>query len=75
MTNKKAKFIPEVSWGDFEKIAFKIPFEPGQHFVLDQNAAKIIKREKIRTYIVGQNVKELDNILNNRNFVGTLIYG
>jgi len=72
---KNAKFISKISWKDFDKMANKQVFKPGQHFVLDQTASKIILKNKIPTYILGQNTKNLDNLLNNRNFIGTLIKG
>ncbi|MEK6897955.1 MAG: UMP kinase [Nanoarchaeota archaeon] len=72
---KNAKFIPEISWKDFYKIASKMKYSPGQHFVLDQKAAKIITENKIRTYILGEDLKQLDNLLNGRKFVGTKIGG
>ena len=72
---KNAKFIPEISWVDFDKLANGIKYKPGQHFVLDQTAAKIILRKKIPTYIIGKNAKQLDNLLNMRRFVGTKICG
>jgi predicted uridylate kinase len=72
---KNTKFIKEISWIDFYKMANKIKFSPGQHFVLDQSAAKIILDEKIKTYIVGNDLKNLDNILKNKEFKGTIIFG
>lgn len=72
---RNAKFIPEISWRDFYKLANKIKYKPGQHFVLDQNAAKIILESKIPTYIFGSDLKELDNLLNHREFKGTRIEG
>ena len=71
-TNKKAKFIPKISWKNFESMALKIKHKPGQHFVLDQNAATIIKKHKIKTFIIGSN-KELNNLLKNKRFIGTTI--
>jgi len=71
--NKKAKFISNISWKDFEKMANKSKFQPGQHFVLDQTAAKIIKENKIITYIIGKDVKQLDNVLKEKSFIGTTI--
>src|SRR3989338_869593 len=68
---KSARFIPEISWKSFWKLANKIKYEPGQHFVLDQTAAKIIMKHKIPTYILGKNPKELDNFLNRKGFIGT----
>ena len=68
-----AKFISEISWNNFYKKAIKQGFKPGQHFVLDQSAAKIIKKHKIPTYIIGQDLKQLSNILTNKKFKGTII--
>jgi uridylate kinase len=71
--NKKAKFISEITWERFEKKALAIKYQPGQHFVLDQNAAKIIKKNKIKTYIIGSDSSNIDKILKDRKFIGTLI--
>lgn len=72
---KNAKFIPEISWKSFNKMAQKIKFEPGQHFVLDQTASKEIMKNKIKTYILGQDMKQLDNLLNGKKFIGSVING
>jgi len=68
-----AKFIPDISHKQFLKMARKIGFTPGQHFVLDQTAAKIIKEFNIITYILGPDLKNLDNVLNDKHFIGTII--
>lgn len=70
---KDAKFIPKISWEDFHKMATKTSFKPGQHFILDQSASEIILKNKIKTYILGKNMKQLDNLLKNKNFKGTII--
>lgn len=70
---KDAKFIPEISWQDFNKMAHTKKYQPGQHFVLDQAAAEIIQQHKIITYILGKDMKQLDNLLNGRKFKGTTI--
>ncbi len=70
---KNAKFISKISWKEFDKMANKIKFKPGQHFVLDQTASKIILENKISTYIIGKNLNQLDNILNDKKFIGTII--
>ena len=75
LTDKKAKFIPKISWKDFEKMANRSKFKPGQHFVLDQTAAAIIRKNKIPTYIIGKNVKQLENLLKGKKFIGTKIEG
>jgi len=72
--NKNAKKIPRITWKKFDAIASKIKFSAGQHFVLDQAAAKIIMKKKVPTYIVGD-VKNIEKIVRSKNFVGTLISG
>ncbi len=70
---KDAKFISEISFKDFNEIASKIKYQPGQHFVLDQNAAKIIKQHKIKTYIIGPDLENFKNLVKGMKFTGTLI--
>jgi len=70
---KDAEFIPEISWKEFDKLANKSKFQPGQHFVLDQTASKLILKNKIPTYILGEDLKQLDNLLHNKKFKGTKI--
>lgn len=73
--NKNAKFIKNISWKEFDNIAKKIKYEAGQHFVLDQAAAKKILEHKIPTYIVGS-LPSIDKILKGKKeFGGTLISG
>lgn len=69
---KDAKFIPNITWKNFEKMALKIKYHAGQHFILDQEASKLIKKHKTKTYIIGS-LKDLNNILKDRKFKGTLI--
>jgi uridylate kinase len=71
--HKDAKLIPWISWKDFYEKAGKIKFKPGQHFVLDQKAAKMIKENKIKTHILGEDMENLDNLLNGKSFIGTTI--
>ena len=71
--NKNAKFIPKISWIDFYKMAHKEKFRPGQHFILDQTASKIIMKNKIKTYLLGKNLKEFASFLKNKKFKGTII--
>ncbi|MAG38178.1 UMP kinase [Candidatus Pacearchaeota archaeon] len=74
--NKKAKFIKKISWKDFDSMTSKIKFQAGQHFVLDQSAAKLIYKNKIPTYIIsGHDLKQLKKILKGKKFKGTLIEG
>lgn len=71
---KDAKFIPEISFNEFDRIVSKIKFTAGQHFVLDQRASKIIKANKVKTVILnGDNLKHLENYLTGKKFKGTVI--
>lgn len=71
---RNAKFIPEISLNDFYNITKKIKYHAGQHFVLDQNAAEIIKANKIKTIILnGNKLDNLRNYLEEKRFIGTII--
>jgi uridylate kinase len=73
LENKDAKFIPKISWKEFYQMTNKMKFTPGQHFVLDQNASKVILKNKIKTYILGKDLTQFDNLLSNKPFIGTTI--
>lgn len=75
LEHKNARLISDIGWKEFDEIASRMGFSPGQHFVLDQKAAKIIREKKIRTYILGQDLKNLENVLKGKSFLGTRIYG
>jgi len=71
-THKNARFIKKISWKNFYGIANKIKYKAGQHFVLDQSAAKIILNKKIPTYIVGS-LKDIEGIMAGKGFKGTFV--
>lgn len=71
--NKNARFIPKASIEEFNKIVMAIPSKPGMHSPVDHVAMKIIKKHRIRTYILGRDTKQLDNLLNGKKFIGTII--
>ena len=73
--HKNAKLISKISWKDFDKMANASKYTPGQHFVLDQTASKIILNNNITTYILGPNLKQLENVLKGKKFRGTLVKG
>ena len=70
---KNARFIPEISFKDFLKIANKIKFKAGQHFVLDKSAAVIIDRYRIKTTIL-KGLNNLERCINGEKFRGTVIH-
>lgn len=73
--NKEAKLISNISWIDFERKAKKMKYMPGQHFVLDQQASVIIRKNKIKTYLIGPDMKNFDRLLSGQKFEGTTIEG
>ena len=72
-SKKGAKFISRTSIEDFNKIVTAIPNKPGMHAPVDHVAMQVIKKHKIKTYILGRDLKNLDNLLNNKDFIGTTI--
>jgi len=73
MENKNAKFIPKITLKDFSKIVLAIPNKPGMHAPVDHTALKVMVKNKIKTYILGKDLNNLDQLLNNKNFIGTII--
>jgi len=71
--NKNAKFIPRTTIKELKKIVMKIPNKPGMHAPVDYVALKTIEEHKIRTFIIGKDTKQLDNFLNHKDFIGSVI--
>ncbi len=71
--HKNARFIPTISYDNFDTMVSKMKYHPGQHFVLDQHASRVIKKHKVPTYIISDDLKNLKNILDGKKFVGTTI--
>lgn len=71
--NKNAKFIPQTTINEFNKIVMLIPQKPGMHAPVDHSAMKLIKKHKIKTIIMGKNMKNFDKFLNGKDFIGTII--
>jgi uridylate kinase len=71
---RSAKFISTISFKDFNSIVSKINYKAGQHFVLDQVAAKVIRRSKIKTVIMnGYKLANLGKLIRKEKYKGTLI--
>ncbi|MBM3247214.1 UMP kinase [Candidatus Pacearchaeota archaeon] len=68
-----AKFIPKATIAEFNKIVMSIPNKPGMHAPVDHVAMKVIKTNKIKTYILGPDLSQFQNLLNNKDFIGTII--
>ncbi len=73
---KTAKFIPELTFKEFFAMAKKIAYTPGQHFILDQTAAKLIAQAKVKTIILdGAKLANVEKAFLGKEFVGTVIDG
>jgi len=70
---KNAKFIPEISREGLYQMIMRFKYKPGQHAPLDQTAISVIKKHKIKLYILGKDLKNLDNLLNGKKFIGTIV--
>lgn len=70
---KGAKLIKEINYDDFLEIVDKIKFKAGQHFILDQASAKLIKKDKVKTLIVSKELKNLKKVFQGKKFKGTVI--
>lgn len=73
-TNPEAEKIENINWSDFRKL---IPenWDPGLSAPFDPVAAKKAESLKIEVaQINGQKLKELENYLDDKNFIGTLIH-
>jgi len=73
--NPKAKFIAHESWKAFEQRAKKMKYTSGQHFVLDQQAATLIRKYHIPTFIIGKDMNNFERCLTNKSWKGTRIQG
>ncbi|MBS3089902.1 UMP kinase [Candidatus Pacearchaeota archaeon] len=73
LANSDAKLISFISWRDFENKAVKIKYKNGQHFVLDQKSAIIIRKNRIKTYIINSRISDLRKVIEGKNFHGTRI--
>lgn len=71
--HKNAKYITEINHRQFLKMANKIKFHPGQNFIIDQKAAKLLKEHNITTFLLGNDMPNLDKMLNGKHFIGSII--
>ena len=70
---KGARFIPHMSFDELYTRLKKTGFKPGQHGILDLYAGELIKKHKIRSYIVGKDLNNLKRLFYKKKFVGTII--
>ena len=69
---KNLKRIERINWNSYLKIS-GTKWRAGMNVPFDPIAAKEAQKSKIRVYIIGKNLKNLENLLNNKLFKGTTI--
>lgn len=70
---KDAKLIKEISWKEFRKIVGN-KWDPGLSAPFDPIASREADRLKLEVAIMnGKNIKNIENYLNNKKFIGTII--
>ncbi|MBU3895735.1 UMP kinase [Patescibacteria group bacterium] len=70
---KDAKPLKSISWKDFRKIIPK-KWSPGLSSPFDPEASKMAERLKLKVIIInGKNLDRLEDFLNNKPFIGTII--
>ena len=70
---KDAKKIENISWPNFRKIVGN-KWDPGKNLPFDPTAAKLAEKLKLKVIIAdGKNLENLQNILNDKKFKGTII--
>ena len=69
---KDAKKIEKISWNDYRKISGS-KWKAGLNLPFDPVAAKEAQKSKIKAIVIGKNLKNFENLLNNKKFNGTII--
>ena len=69
---KNAKPLTKLSWADFRKLAGN-KWKPGLNMPFDPIAAKEASKLGLKVFIVGDNPKNLEALLNSKEFKGTVI--
>ncbi len=69
---KNTKIIKQATWKEFRKIVGN-KWSPGLNAPFDPIAAKLAQKLKLKLYLVGPSLKNLDNLLKNKKFKGSTI--
>lgn len=70
---KNAKKIKKILWADFKKLV-GTTWNPGANTPFDPIATQHASRLKMKVAVIGPRLKQLENLLNDKPFLGTLIY-
>lgn len=67
-----AKKIEKISWQDYSKL-IKNKWKAGMNAPFDPIAAREAQKSAMKVFIIGKDLKNLENLLEGRKFKGTLI--
>ena len=67
-----AKTIIKITWKDYRKISGG-KWKAGLNLPFDPVAAKEAQRSKVKVIVIGKNLKNFENLLNQKKFNGTII--
>jgi len=72
--NEDARRYDRITHDEFVAlIAREDTREPGSHVPMDLAAAEILRRSRIKTYIVSKDLKNLERLLSGKSFIGTTV--
>ncbi len=67
-----ARPLHQIVWDDLEKLVGD-KWKPGSNLPFDPVATKLAKKLKLKVYVIGKDINNLDKVLNNKEFIGTVI--
>lgn len=70
--SKDAKPLKSMSWNEFE-ILVGDKWIPGSNLPFDPKATKLAKKLNLRVFVLGNDLENLDQVLQEKPFIGTLI--
>lgn len=69
---KDAKKIERIKWNNYLKMT-GTKWKAGMNVPFDPIAAKEVQKSKIKVYIIGKDLKNFQNLLENKKFKGTIV--
>ena len=69
---RDAKKTEKISWNGYRKISGS-KWKAGLNLPFDPVAAKEAQKSKIKVIVIGKNLNNFENLLNNKKFNGTII--
>ena len=71
--NKKAKPLKKIRWSQYRKLISNV-WEPGLNTPFDPIASVEGEKQKLKVYMIGKDIKNLQNVLEGKKFEGSVIY-